>query len=59
MAEIKVEAGKTLGVAADGRKTGTEKRQKLLERFDVAKTLGTTSDGRKTGTGKCGKKLNI
>jgi len=59
MSEIQVEAGKILGTAADGRKTGTEKRQKLLERFDVAKTLGTAANGRKTGTGKCGKKLSF
>ena len=56
MTEIKVDAGKILGTAVDGRRTGTEKRQKLLEKFDAAKTLGTAADGRKTGTGKCGKK---
>ena len=59
MTTIKLDEGKTLGMAADGRRTGSEKRQKLLERFDVAKTLGTAADGRKTGTGKCGKKLSF
>lgn len=59
MSIIKVGAGKILGTAVDGRKTGTEKRQKLLEKFDVAKTLGTAADSRKTGTAKCGKKIKF